>query len=69
MLSRVQLMNGSPPGSSVHGIFLEEYWGGLSFLPPGDLPHLGIKLESLASAALAGTFLTTEPSGKPSFIE
>ena len=69
MLLRVQLMNCSTPGSSVRGIFLEAYWGGLSFPLPGDLLHLGIKLESLVSAALAGTFFTTEPSGKPSFIE
>ena len=47
-------------------VFLEEYWGGLSFPLPGDLLHLGIKLESLVSAALAGTFFTAEPSGKPS---
>ena len=24
----------------------EEYWGGLPFPSPGDLPHLGIKPES-----------------------
>ena len=25
-------------GSSVHGILQAEYWGGLPFLPPEDLP-------------------------------
>ena len=42
-------MDYSPPGSSVHGIFSrQEYWSGLPFLPPGDLPNPGIKPESLA---------------------
>ena len=39
-----------------------EYWIGLSCLPPGDLPNIGIKL---TSPALAGRFFTTEPPGKP----
>ena len=39
-----------------------EYWGGLPFLSPGDLPDLGIKPVSLA---LAGRFFTTAPPGKP----
>ena len=43
----------------------QEYWSGLSFPPPGDLPHPGIKLSSLVSSALAGKFFTTEPTGKP----
>ena len=42
-----------------------EYWSGLPFPPPGDLPDAGIKPMSSESAALAGGFLTTEPSGKP----
>ena len=32
----------------------------------GDLPDPGIESASLASPALAGTFFTTEPPGKPS---
>ena len=43
----------------------QEYWSGLPFPSPGDLPNPGIKLVSLASPALAGRFFTTEPSGKP----
>ena len=39
----------------------QEYWGGLLFLPPVDLPDAGIKPESLASPALAGGFSTTVP--------
>ena len=38
----------SPPCSSVHGIFQQEYWSGLSFHPPGDHPNPPIKLESLS---------------------
>ena len=42
-----------------------EYWSGLPFPPPGDLPDLEIKPASLASFALAGRFFTTAPPGKP----
>ena len=41
---------------------LQEYWSGLPCLPPRDLPDPGIKL---MSPALAGTFFTTAPQGKP----
>ena len=43
-------MDCSPPGSSVHGIFFfrQEYWSGLPFPSPGDLPDSGIKPVSLA---------------------
>ena len=40
----------------------QEYYSGLPFPSPGDLPGLGIELTFLA---LAGGFLTTEPPGKP----
>ena len=43
----------------------QEYLGGLTFPPPGDLPDPGIESTSLASPALAGRFFTTAPSGKP----
>ena len=43
----------------------QEYWSGLPFPIPGDLPNPGIKPESPASSALAGRFFTTEPPGKP----
>ena len=32
-------MHCSPPGSSVHGFSREEYWSGLPYPPPGDLPE------------------------------
>ena len=47
------------------GFSRQEYWGGLPFLPPGDLSDPGIAPESLASPALVGGFFTTALSGKP----
>ena len=44
------------------GFFKQEYWSGLPFSSPGDLPIPGIKPKSSASAS---SFFTTEPSGKP----
>ena len=52
-------MDCSPPDSSVHGFSRQEYWSGLPFPTPGDLPKPGIELESLMSPALAGGFLIT----------
>ena len=53
-------------GSFVLGL-LQEYWRGLPFPPPGDLPDPGIEPSSLSSPALAGRFFATEPPGKPLF--
>ena len=33
----------SLPGSSVHGILQQEYWHGLPFPSPGDLPNPGLE--------------------------
>ena len=44
------------------GLSKQEYWSGLPFPSPEDLPDPGI--EPL-SPALAGRFFTTESSGKP----
>ena len=43
----------------------QEYWRGLPFPTPRDLPDLGIEPTSVVSPALAGRFFTTEPPGKP----
>ena len=51
-------MDCSPPGSSVQGFSRQEYWSGLPFPLPGDLPDPGIEPWS---PALAGGFFTTEP--------
>ena len=40
----------------------QEYWSGLTFPPPGDLPNPGIEP---VSPTLAGGLFTTEPPGKP----
>ena len=45
--------------------FMEEYWSGLPFPTPEDLPNSGIKLGSLASLTLADGFFTTVQSEKP----
>ena len=37
----------------------QEYWGGLSFSSPGDLPDPGMEPASLKSSALAVGFFTT----------
>ena len=58
-------MDCSQPGPSVHGIFSQEYWSGLPFPPPGDLPDPGIEPVSPAFPTLADGFLTTVPPGKP----
>ena len=36
----------------------QEYWSGMPFPPPGDLPDPGIEAASLESSALAGGFFT-----------
>ena len=46
------------PGFSVHGFSRQEYWSGLPFPSPGDLPDPGIEPGSPASEADA---LTSEP--------
>ena len=51
----------SLPGSSVHRIFQKEYWSGLPFLSPRDLPNPGIEVESPVSSALQADSLSTEP--------
>ena len=41
------------------GFSKQEYWSGLPWPPPGDLPDPGIEPLSLMSPALEGKFLTT----------
>ena len=43
----------------------QEYWSGLSFLTPGDLPDPGIKPESLVSPALQADSLPIHHLGSP----
>ena len=44
------------------GFSRQEYWSGLPFLSPGDLPDPGMELRSPAFQADA---LASEPPGKP----
>ena len=44
------------------GFSRQEYWRGLPFPSPEDLPNPGIEPRT---PALAGEFSTTEPPGKP----
>ena len=44
----------------------QEYWSGLPFPPPADLPNPGIKPRSLA---LQMDSLPSEPPGKPQYIK
>ena len=44
----------------------QDYWSGLPFSTPGNLPDLKFEPMSLASPVLAKGFFTTEPPGKHS---
>ena len=46
----------------------KEYWNGLPFPPPGDLPEPGIKPMSLMSPALAGGLFTTSTTWEAHFL-
>ena len=50
----------SLPGSSVHGILQQEYWSGLPFPSPEDLPDPGMKP---GFPALQADSLQSEPPG------
>ena len=60
-------MDYSPPGSSVHGIFQQEYWSGLPCPPPGDLPNPGI--DSRSPALQADSVLAVNDKGSPRILE
>ena len=46
------------------GFPMQEYWSGLPFPSPGDLPNPGIEPASPVCPALVGRFFTAAPSGK-----
>ena len=52
-------------GSSVHGIFRQEYWSGFLSPSPGDLLNPGLKP---GSPALQANSLLSEPPGKPAIL-
>jgi len=47
------------------GFLSQEYWNGLPFPPPEDLPNPGIKPKSPVALALQADSLPDEPSGSP----
>ena len=74
MLSHVRLF--VTPWAKVHqaplsiGFFQQQYWRGLSFSPPRDLPSPRIKPVSQCSVSCtACRFFTTEPLGRPTVRE
>ena len=69
MLSRFSLVQlFATPSSVAHqaplsmGFSRPEYWSGLPFPPPEELPNPGIEPASLRSPALAGGFFITSAS-------
>ena len=50
------------------GFSRQEYWSGLSFLPPGVLLNPGMEPPSSASPALAGRFFITKLPGKADYM-
>ena len=70
MLSRVRLL--ATPWTVAHqappsmGFSRREYWSGVPFPSPGDLPNPGIEP---GSPALQADTLSSEPPGKPLVCE
>ena len=50
------------------GFSRQEYWSGVPFPSPGDLPDPGIEPEALMSSALAGGFLTAGANWEVLFV-
>ena len=57
-------VDGSPPGSSVHGIFQARILEWVAISSSRDLPNPGLEPVSLAYPVLADRFFTTQPSWK-----
>ena len=64
-LTLCDLWTVAPQAPLSMGFSRQEYWSGLPFPYPRDLPGPGIELASAAAPALAGGLITTEPPGKP----
>ena len=47
------------------GFLRQEYWSGLPFPSPGDLPNLGMECASPASPTMKANSVSAEPSRKP----
>ena len=64
-LTLCNLLDYSPPGSSVNGIFQARILEWLPFSSPEDLPDPEIKPGSLCLLLIAGRFFTYWPWGSP----
>ena len=64
-LTLCNLMDCSPPGSSVRRILQQEHWSGLPSLPPKDLPDPGVEPVSPVSTISQAGSLPPEPPRKP----
>ena len=51
------------------GFSRQEYWSGLPFPPPGDLPNPETKLASLMPPALAGGFFTSGATWEALYLQ
>ena len=59
-------MDCSPPGSPLSmGFSRQEYWSGLPFLSPGDLPKPGVVKESLFEMPIKDHITEIMEGGKP----
>ena len=58
-------MDCSLPGSSVNRISQQEYWSGLPFPPPGNIPDPGIEPASLTLQVVS---LPLSHQGSPLFV-
>ena len=63
-ISNSQRPHGICQASLSVGFSRQEYWSGLPFPPPGDLPDPGIEPMSFMTPALAGEFFTTSATGE-----
>ena len=61
-------MNCSSPDPLSVGFPRQEYWSGLPFPSPADLPDPGIKPSPLTSLALAGRFFPTSATWKAPMV-
>ena len=59
-----ELGSNMPRGEKTMGFSRQEYWSGLPFPSPGDLPDPVIEPRS---PTLQADALTSEPSGKPKY--
>ena len=70
MLSRVWLFatpwSVDRQGPLSMGFSRQEYWSGLPYPPPGNLPDPGIEPTALTSPALSGRFFTTSATWEAS---